>query len=322
MLKPEDLYILPLDQWIQDGVRWVAIHFRPVFQTIKWPVETLLSAIETALHAVPFPILIIAFALIAWRVASRGVGVFTFISLIVIAFIGLWSEAMTTLSLIATAIVVCVILGVPIGVLCARSNRAWSITRPILDVMQTTPSFVYLVPVVMLFGVGTIPGGVAVIVAALPPLIRFTNLGIRMVDKEMVEAGLAFGATSRQLLWEIQLPLALPTILGGLNQTVLMAMVMSVIVAMIGAEGLGLVVLQGLGRLDVGRAALGGIAIVLLAMILDRITQALARPDQRKGGGRSLLATLAQVVRPRRDAVEELETHEPAKSGGAAQARG
>src|SRR5690606_4438184 len=141
------------------------------------------------------------------------------------------------------------------------SDRTWTVTRPVLDVMQTTPSFVYLVPVVMLFGVGTVAGGIAVIVAAVPPLIRFTNLGIRMVDTEMVEAGRAFGATERQLLWEVQLPLALPTILGGLNQTVLMAMVMSVIVAMIGAEGLGLVVLQGLGRLDVGMAAIGGIGI-------------------------------------------------------------
>jgi glycine betaine/proline transport system permease protein len=128
----------------------------------------------------------------------------------------------------------------------------------------------------MVFGVGTVPGAVAVIIVAAPPLIRFTNLGIRMVDKELVEAGIAYGATSRQLLWEVQLPQALPTILGGLNQTVLMAMVMAVIVAMIGAEGLGLVVLQGLGRLDVGRAAIGGIGIVLLAIILDRLTQALA----------------------------------------------
>jgi glycine betaine/proline transport system permease protein len=306
MFDMEKLYVIPLDQWIQTSVRWVALHFRPLFQTIKWPVETLLTAIDGMLHAVPFPLLAIIFALIAWRAASRGVAIFTLISLIVIGFIGLWSEAMTTLSLIATAIVVCVILGIPIGILCARSDRAWTITRPVLDVMQTTPSFVYLVPVVMLFGVGTVPGGVAVIVAAVPPLIRFTNLGIRMVDAEMVEAGRAFGATNRQLLWEVQLPLALPTILGGLNQTVLMAMVMSVIVAMIGAEGLGLVVLQGLGRLDVGMAAVGGIAIVLLAMILDRITQGLANQGKRKSE-RGIRAALSQVLRPRRDETSNFE---------------
>jgi glycine betaine/proline transport system permease protein len=205
---------------------------------------------------------------------------------------------MTTLSLITTAILFCTAIGLPIGVWCARSDRVWNLVRPVLDVMQTTPTFVYLVPVVMLFGVGTVPGEVAVVTAAAPPLIRFTNIGIRMVEHEMVEAGLAFGADRRQLLWEIQLPLAIPTILGGLNQTVLTAMVMSVVVAMIGAEGLGLVVLQGLGRLDVGRAAVGGIAIVLLAMMLDRITQKLAHPHGPRRS--SLLAGLLRLVRSER----------------------
>ncbi|MER8447377.1 proline/glycine betaine ABC transporter permease [Mesorhizobium sp. M1066] len=307
MLDVDNLYVIPLDQWIQVGVRWLAMHFRPLFQTIKWPVETLLTAIDHGLQAIPFPILIVIFALLAWRAASRGVALFTLISLVLIAFMGLWAEAITTLSLIATAIVVCVIIGIPIGILCARSDRAWTIVRPVLDVMQTTPSFVYLVPVVMLFGVGTVPGAVAVIVAAISPLIRFTNLGIRLVDKEMVEAGRAFGATDTQLLWEVQLPLALPTILGGLNQTVLMAMVMSVIVSMIGAEGLGLVVLQGLGRLDVGMAAVGGIAIVLLAMILDRITQGLANRDRAKPT-RGIRAAMMQLLRPGNEKAGSFET--------------
>ncbi|MDB5982551.1 MAG: glycine/betaine transporter permease, partial [Pseudomonas sp.] len=196
--------------------------------------------------------------------------------------LGIWPEAMVTLSLVLTSLVFCLGLGLPLGVLLASSDRAQRIMRPVLDAMQTTPAFVYLVPVVMLFGVGTVSGEVAVVISACPPLIRFTYLGIRMVDTELVEAGHAFGADHRQLLWEIQLPLAIPTILGGLNQTVLTAMVMSVVVAMIGAEGLGLVVLQGLGRMDVGRAAVGGIAIVLLAMMLDRITQKLAQPSVRK----------------------------------------
>lgn len=310
MFDTANLYVIPLDQWIQESVRWTALHFRPLFQTIKWPVETLLNAINSVLHAVPFPVLAIIFALIAWRVASRGVAIFTLLSLIAIAFIGLWPDAMTTLSLIATAIVICVVLGIPIGIMCARSDRAWTIVRPVLDVMQTTPSFVYLVPVVMLFGVGTVPGGVAVVVAAVPPLIRFTNLGIRMVDAEMVEAARAFGATERQLLWEVQLPLATPTILGGLNQTVLMAMVMSVIVAMIGAEGLGLVVLQGLGRLDVGMAAVGGIAIVLLAMILDRITQGLAQQGngKPKGGLRLAVSRMLGTGRGATDSLQAQQT--------------
>jgi glycine betaine/proline transport system permease protein len=196
--------------------------------------------------------------------------------------------------LITTAILFCAVIGIPTGIWCARSDRVWKVMRPILDIMQTTPSFVYLVPVVMLFGVGTVPGGIAVVTAAAPPLIRFTNLGIRMVDREILEAGLAFGADRRQLLWEIQLPLAVPTILGGLNQTVLTAMVMSVVVAMIGAEGLGLVVLQGLGRLNVGRAAVGGIAIVLLAMMLDRITQKLAEPRPAKQG--ALMSSIWRLI--------------------------
>lgn len=295
MIKADDLAIFPVDQWIQDGVRWLALNLRPLFQAIKWPVESLLGFNDWVLHVIPFPAMLVIVGFIAWRSAGTGIAAFSVVSLIAIAMLGVWNEAMTTLSLIATAIVFCAVIGIPIGILCARSDRAWNLVRPILDIMQTTPTFVYLVPVVMLFGVGTVPGEVAVVTAAAPPLIRFTNLGIRMVEHEIVEAGLAFGADRRQLLWEIQLPLAIPTILGGLNQTVLTAMVMSVVVAMIGAEGLGLVVLQGLGRLDVGRAAVGGIAIVLLAMMLDRITQKLAEP--RSGHHASLFQVLLRFVR-------------------------
>jgi len=293
-LDVDDLYILPVDKWIQGGVEWIAFNLRPLFLTIKWPIENLLRLIEGTMQSVPYPIFIALFALMAWRLSSRGIGLFSALSLILIALMGVWPQAITTLALITTAIVFCVAFGLPVGVLCARSDAVWRVVRPILDVMQTTPTFVYLVPVVMLFGVGTVPGEVAVVTAAAPPLIRFTNLGIRMVEREMIEAWLAFGATDRQLLCELQLPLAMPTILGGLNQTVLTAMVMSVVVAMIGAEGLGLVVLQGLGRLDVGRAAVGGIAIVLLAMMLDRITQALSKSSGE--AKRSILLALWRIV--------------------------
>jgi len=295
MLKADDLALFPVDQWIQEGVQWIAMNLRPVFQTIKWPVETLLGFNDRLLNGIPFPLMVIGFFLLAWRLAGVKTAVFAGLSLVAIAALGVWSEAMTTLSLITTAIVFCTVIGIPIGIASARSDRVWSVVRPVLDIMQTTPTFVYLVPVVMLFGVGTVPGEVAVVTAAAPPLIRFTNLGIRMVEQELVEAGLAFGADGRQLLWEVQLPLAIPTILGGLNQTVLTAMVMSVVVAMIGAEGLGLAVLQGLGRLDVGRAAVGGIAIVLLAMVLDRVTQKLAEP--RSGKRTSFRQVLRGLVR-------------------------
>ncbi|HEY0295323.1 MAG TPA: ABC transporter permease subunit [Bordetella sp.] len=302
MLDADQLAFLPVDLWIQGGVKWLASNLRPLFLTIKWPIEQLLAMCDTALHAVPFVVLVLVAALVVWRLAGAAVAAFSAVVLVVIAMLGVWNEAMTTLSLIVTAIVFCAVIGIPIGIACARSDRVWMIVRPILDVMQTTPTFVYLVPVVMLFGVGTVPGEVAVVTAAMPPLIRFTQLGIRMVDHEIVEAGLAFGADRRQLLWEVQLPLAVPTILGGLNQTVLTAMVMSVVVAMIGAEGLGLVVLQGLGRLDVGRAAVGGIAIVLLAIMLDRITQKLPtfEPFARLG----LLSVIARFLRGGRPAAD------------------
>jgi len=269
-------YRIPLDHWIQQFVEWLAYNFRPVFLTIKWPVEELLNLIENSLLATPPLVFLIVFTGITLWIAGRGLAIFTAFALVLLMLIDIWPETMTTLALIATAIVICVLIGIPTGILCARSDATWRFVRPVLDIMQTTPSFVYLIPVVMLFGVGTVPGAVAVVIVAVPPLIRFTNLGIRMVDRELIEAGIAFGATDRQLLWEVQLPQALPTILGGLNQTVLLAMVMAVIVAMIGAEGLGLVVLQGLGRLDIGRAGVGGIGIVLVAIILDRLTQAIA----------------------------------------------
>ncbi|MBN3728631.1 ABC transporter permease [Burkholderia sp. Ac-20379] len=310
MLKADDLAVFPVADWIQTFVQWIALHLRPLFSVIKWPIQKLLEANVDALHALPFPLFVLLAALVAWRAAGRAIGAFTLLGLVAIAALGVWADAMTTLALIVTAIVFCAAIGIPVGIACARSERVWRIVQPLLDVMQTTPTFVYLVPVVMLFGVGTVPGEVAVVVAAMPPLIRFTHLGIRMVDHELVEAGLAFGADRRQLLWEVQLPLAVPTILGGLNQTVLTAMVMSVVISMIGAEGLGLVVLQGLGRLDVGQAAIGGIAIVLLAMMLDRVTQKLARARPSSGGG--WRTVLGRFVRGERAGKHGL--------GGAAQA--
>ena len=284
MLSADDLYRVPIDDWIQFGVEWTALHLRPVFLTIKWPVETVLRFIDSTLQAVPFPVFVVLFALLAWRLATRGIAAFSAFALIAIAFMGLWKPAITTLSLITTAIVFCVVIGVPIGILCARSNATWRVVRPVLDIMQTTPSFVYLVPVVMFFGVGTVPGEIAVVTAAAPALIRFTNLGIRMVDKETIEAGPRLRGDRAAIALGNPAAAHAADHPGRLNQTVLTAMVMSVIIAMIGAEGLGLVVLQGIGRLDVGRAAIGGISIVLLAMTLDRITQALANPEARTRG--------------------------------------
>ncbi|MNG78722.1 Glycine betaine/L-proline transport system permease protein ProW [compost metagenome] len=298
MLEANDLAVFPIADWIQNGVQWLAENFRPLFSSLKWPIEQLLNFVDGAFHAMPFPVMVLLTFVLFWRLANLRVALFSVAAYVTIAVLGVWSEAMTTLSLITTAIVFCAVIGIPIGIWCARSPGAWMVVRPVLDVMQTTPTFVYLVPVVMLFGVGNVPGEVAVATAAMPPLIRFTQLGICMVDSEIVEAGQAFGANKWQLLWEVQLPLAMPTILGGLNQTVLTAMVMSVVISMIGAEGLGLVVLQGIGRLDVGGAAVGGIAIVLLAIMLDRFSQALGAP--RSGKGLTLKSVLRRCLRGER----------------------
>jgi glycine betaine/proline transport system permease protein len=193
---------------------------------------------------------------------------------------------MVTLALVITSVLFCLVIGIPIGILCSRKDLTYTILRPILDIMQTTPPFVYLVPAVMLFSIGNVPGLIATIIFAMPPTIRLTNLGIRQVPSQYTEAATAFGSSPQQILWKVQVPLALPTIMAGLNQTIMLALSMVVIAAIIGAGGLGLEVFQGLNRLDIGQAFVGGLGIVLLAMVLDRITQGLGdkAPGNRAGG--------------------------------------
>ncbi|HZD26190.1 MAG TPA: proline/glycine betaine ABC transporter permease [Alphaproteobacteria bacterium] len=275
-LTPSHYATLPLDDWIEWLVKdWLVPNFRPAFRAIEWPVDKVMGGFDSALHAVPFPVMLLLFALLAWRFAGRGVALFTLIALAFLDLLGIWPETMSTLSMIVTAVFFCAVVGIPLGIMAASSDRFATWLRPVLDVMQTIPPFVYLVPIVMLFGVGMVPGVIATIVFALPPIIRLTNLGIRQVRGELVEAGYAFGSTRRQVLLEIQIPLALRTIMAGLNQTLMLALSMAVIAALIGAGGLGLTVYTGLGRLDVGGASLGGLGIVLMAIVLDRITQAM-----------------------------------------------
>ncbi len=286
LLRPSTFGTLPLDKWIQSGVRdWMIPALRPTFRLLQWPIATVLDALQGLLLAVPFAVILALAVWGAWRAGGRGLALFTAASLLLLDWLNLWSETMVTLAMVVTAVVFCVLIGIPLGILAARSNRWAAILRPILDIMQTIPSFVYLVPIVMLFGVGIVPAVIATIIFALPPLVRLTNLGIRQVQSELVEAGEAFGSTRRQILWEIQLPLALRTIMTGVNQTLMLALSMVVIGALIGAGGLGLTVYTGLGRLDIGYASIGGLGIVLMAIILDRITQAMAddsRPRRRR----------------------------------------
>lgn len=269
--------LIPLDSWIQSIVNWLVINHRDFFQAIKVPIELSLQGLEWVFTSLPPIVVILLFTVAAWRFAGRGIAVFTVISFFLVGYLGLWSETMITISMVVSSVFFCALIGIPLGIMSGRSDKFQSFLRPCLDAMQTIPPFVYLVPVVMLFSIGTVSGILATIVFALPPIIRLTSLGIRQVHPELIEASLAFGATTGQVLRKVQIPLALPSIMAGLNQTLMMALSMVVIAALIGAGGLGNPVVQGLNSLQIGLASIGGLAIVLLAMVLDRITQGLAK---------------------------------------------
>jgi len=267
--------VIPLDSWITDFINWLVEGYRWFFQILKWPVDVTLTGIEHGITALPPLVIIAVLGLVAWRVSGIKLSGFTVVTLIFIGLLGLWEDTMITLAMVLCSVVFCTIVGVPLGICAGRSDRFEAALRPMLDAMQTTPAFVYLVPIVMLFSIGNVAGVLATIVFALPPIIRLTSLGIRQVHPELVEAALAFGATNWQVLVKVQIPLALPTIMAGLNQTIMMALSMVVIAALIGAGGLGAPVVLGLNTLDIGLATIGGLAIVLIAIVLDRITQSM-----------------------------------------------
>jgi glycine betaine/proline transport system permease protein len=260
-LAPSDYEIyIPIAEWLEKNVKEWLFTQRPLFKKLSAPIETVLNSLDSLFNIIQFPIAILISCL-------------TVIGLVFIDLVDLWSESMTTLAMIFTAVIFCIIIGIPLGILSSRNKTFEIILRPILDIMQTIPSFVYLIPVVMLFGIGLTPGVVATIIFALPPIIRLTNLGIRQVGKGFKEAGSSLGLTKLLILVKIEIPLALKTIMAGINQTLMLALSMVVIAALIGAGGLGLTVYVALGRLDIGSAVIGGTAIVILAIILDRITQ-------------------------------------------------
>lgn len=269
---------LPLEAWINQGLTWVVEHFRPFFQSVRAPIDGTLTWVEGLLTGMPMPGLVALVGLLAWQFAGRGIAISAVVSLLLVHTLGIWPEAMVTLALVLTSLAFCIAIGLPLGIALAASDRAQRYTRPFLDAMQTTPAFVYLVPVVMLFGIGNVPGVIVTIIFALPPLVRLTNLGIRQVRPDLIEAARAYGASPWQMLVKVQLPLALPSIMAGINQALMLSLSMVVIASMIAVGGLGQMVLRGIGRLDMGLATVGGLGIVLLAITLDRLTQALGAP--------------------------------------------
>lgn len=267
-------------KWIDDVVDWVVINWEPFFEIIRDIVLGILLPFRDFLQWLPWWLVIVGTGLVAWRIVGTKFGIITIGFLGFMSVMGMIDLLMLTLAITLTATLLCVVLGIPVGIAAAQSNRFNEVLRPILDGMQTMPSFVYLIPALMLFGLGTTPAVMSTVIYSIAPIIRLTNLGIRQVDPSVVEAGKSFGATPWQLLTKVQVPLAMPTILAGLNQTVMMALAMVVIASMIGAQGLGAQVLEGIARLEIGRGFIAGISIVFTAIILDRISQKLAkRPE-------------------------------------------
>ena len=271
---------IPLGTWVDELVRFFQTNFRAVFRQISHVLDQGLGYLESYLMFVPPIVFIAILTLIAWRVVNRSIGIFTFFGLLLIFNLGLWQPTMTTLAMVLTATLISIVIGVPIGILTAKSTLAHKIVMPLMDFMQTMPAFVYLIPAVSFFRMGKVPGVIATVIFAIPPAIRLTSLGIKQVPGELTEAADAFGSTGMQKLIKVQLPLALPTIMAGINQTIMLSLSMVVIAAMIGAGGLGREVWHGIQRLQVGSAFEAGLAVVILAMILDKITQNVAKKKQ------------------------------------------
>ena len=251
------------------------------------PLLSLLVFFEDLLVATPWPIfLAVLLALTYWGSRSYKLVIFTFLAFMFIGYFRMWEETMSTIAIILTSVIISIAIGIPTGIAMSRSNRTQSIVIPILDVMQTMPPFVYLIPIVMLMGIGKIPGLIAVVIYAIPPLIRLTNLGIREVDKDALEAADAYGTTPWQKLTLVQMPLALPTIFAGINQTIMMALAMVIIASMIGVKGLGQPVLQSIYNQYFTKGVLYGLAIVIVAVVFDRVSQSYGQRIQKHRSGK------------------------------------
>lgn len=268
-----ELFVIPLDKWIDALVDWLTVEGDFLFDAIGEFLLKPMLGIEKFLLWLPWFVFILVAALIAWKLSGWKLSLGVVAGMVFIGSLGLWDDAMKTLAIVFTATGLAILTGVPLGILMAQSDRFRGILRPLLDLMQTMPSFVYLIPALMFFGLGKVPALIAVYIYAVPPAIRLTDLGIRQVAADAVEAAKAFGATSMQILTKVQLPLAIPTIMTGINQTIMMALGMVVVASMIGAGGLGTEVLNGIARLEVGRGFNGGISIVIMAIVIDRLTQ-------------------------------------------------
>lgn len=283
-LNPFDSIHFPIEEWA-DLLKEKAYAAREFVRPMREPFDWMINGIEGFLHGSPQLAVLIFMGLLGWQSAGWRVGLLVAALLAAMGMIGegAWDLGMITLAIVASSVFVCFALGFPLGVLAGKSDRFEALLRPILDTMQTIPAFVYLAPVVIMVGIGKVSGVIVTVVFALPPLIRLTSLGIRQVNPHVIEAMTAFGASPWQIMFKARIPLAAPTIMAGLNQTILLSLSMVVIASMIAVPGFGNEVLRAMGRLDVGKALVGGVGIVILAIVLDRITQGLGRTARQRG---------------------------------------
>ncbi len=274
---------LPIADWVDTAVDWMGIHLEGLFDGIAAAVEGIVN-LFTSVFMAPHPILfIVILAVIAYLAGKWKLSLFTVLGFLLIWNLGYWEATMNTLALVLTSGLISIIIGIPIGILCAKNRTAASIITPLLDFMQTMPAFVYLLPAVTFFSLGVVPGVIASIIFAIPPTIRLTTLGIKQVSGELVEAADAFGSTGAQKLFKVQLPLALPTILAGINQTIMLSLSMVVIASMIGAQGIGVEVYRAVTKLHIGEGFEAGLAVVVLAIVLDRLSQNIFKPNRKRG---------------------------------------
>lgn len=273
---------LPIGDCVSDGLSWLEDTFAAVFNVIEGGLTFLYEGLAQLLSLPPYWVIMLIFAVIAWLTARWPIAVFTLVGFYVIRSVDLWGHAMETISLVTVAVVFALLFAIPIGILAAKVSWVSTVARPILDFMQTMPAMVYLVPAITIFSVGIVPGAVATIIFAMPPGVRLTELAIRQVDEELVEAGKAFGATSWRILWQTQLPVALPTIMAGVNQVIMLALSMVVLAGMAGAGGLGGDVVGSLSSLNVPLGVDAGLAVVIIAIWLDRVSNGLGTLQQRR----------------------------------------
>jgi glycine betaine/proline transport system permease protein len=307
-----DGFRLPLGTWVASGVDWIKTNLDGLLDVVSFVVTSLVQGLTFLLLLPYFYVVIVIAALIAWLVRSWQLAIGTVISFTLIVAMGLWVPAMQTLALVLVAALVAVIIAIPLGIWSARNATVRAVLKPILDFMQTMPAFVYLIPAIVFFSIGVVPGLVATVIFALPPGVRLTELGIRGVDSETVEAGQAFGAKPGQILRGIQLPLAMPTILAGVNQVIMLALSMAVIAGMAGADGLGKMVVEAISTVNIAKGVEAGLGVVLIAVFLDRVTAALGTLGRNRG---SLLALIRdRRAQQRAAAIEAGPTSAPASA--------